>query len=213
MNDLSNNTFTINTNINNSRRQINCSCGIPAVLREVKKEETPNRGKHFWACSKFGGPLHSERCNFFKWSEPIYEYHNDELSFTTQNRPEVPFVLVESYNNNNNNDDDNDEINLHPDQLSERPIVTTPSNRSTSSTGTPSTRSQTASPTTTSTDTITTVDSNNRNDRDLFDEVYKREPLVFDNWDVVPEYSIPQLLDIIQYHLLKQGKIKKKSIY
>ncbi|CAI2165463.1 2682_t:CDS:2 [Funneliformis geosporum] len=43
--------------------------------------------------------------------------------------------------------------------------------------------------------------------RNLTGDVYTRKPAVFDNWNDVPKYSTPQLLDVLQNHLMQQGNI------
>ncbi|CAI2171763.1 18080_t:CDS:2 [Funneliformis geosporum] len=205
------------------RFNIKCDCGLEPVLREVKIN-TPNKGRFFWSCSKFGRPDHMRRCNFFKWDSPNENENDvDEQSFLARNRNEIPYVLIRSVtplisyndNNNSNDDDDNSEVNLspRPDQLSENNVVprlitrtratsaATPlltphrrrrNRRATSSQapGSPPMRSQSS------------IAANNA----LTGDVYTRKPALFSNWDDVPKYSTPQLLDIMQNHLVQQDK-------
>ncbi|CAI2184886.1 678_t:CDS:1, partial [Funneliformis geosporum] len=42
------------------RYNIKCDCDLEPILREVKIN-TPNKGRFFWSCSKFGGPDHMRR--------------------------------------------------------------------------------------------------------------------------------------------------------
>ncbi|CAG8611173.1 7621_t:CDS:2 [Funneliformis mosseae] len=204
------------------RHKSNCDCGLEPVLREVKIN-TPNKGRFFWSCSKFGGPDHMRRCNFFRWDTPNENENDvDEPSSSAPIRNEIPYVLIRAgtplitYTDNNINDDDDSEINLspRPDQLSENEVVPrlitrtratsaatpllTPHRRhrnrrasSPQAPGSPPTRSQSPS-----------IAANNA----LTGDVYTRKPAVFSNWDDVPKYSTPQLLDIMQNHLVQQDK-------
>ncbi|CAI2168913.1 11578_t:CDS:2 [Funneliformis geosporum] len=46
--------------------------------------------------------------------------------------------------------------------------------------------------------------------RNLTGDVYTRKPAVFDNWNDVPKYSTPQLLDVLQNHLMQQDRNYQK---
>ncbi|CAG8610482.1 50_t:CDS:2 [Funneliformis caledonium] len=64
--------------------------------------------------------------------------------------------------------------------------------------GTPPTRSQ-------SPFSVNSIDDE-LTPRNLTGDVYTRKPAVFDNWDDVPKFSTPQLLDIAQNHLMQQDR-------
>jgi hypothetical protein len=235
-----NTTNTTNSSQQNEQQQrhrlITCDCGLESVLREVKAN-TINRGRYFWSCSKFGGPEHLMRCNFFRWDSP--SLHQDDgndvnaesssIAQNRSNRSDMPYVLIESANinfDNNLNDDDttNDddgEIDLYPcpDQLSESEDTrassittppTTPHRRIRNSFGRASSpqvsESVPARQDTTTTIATIEADEDTRATRNLTGDVYTRNPAVFGNWDNVPKFSTPQLLDIVQNHLVQQGK-------
>src|SRR6266498_1251142 len=93
--------------------QPHCYCGNDAILKEVKAE-TPNKGRFFWSCRKYGGPNHTRTCGYFQW----YEGGNESSSMVQNrsSRPEMPFVLVDSGNNNDDNINNKTEVNPCPDQ-------------------------------------------------------------------------------------------------
>lgn len=53
-------------NENSQNASVACSCGISAILRNVKKEGS-NFGKQFFACSK--SQSDTTRCDFFQWND------------------------------------------------------------------------------------------------------------------------------------------------
>jgi len=232
-------TTTTNSTQQNEQQQrqrvIICNCGLESVLREVKAN-TINKGRYFWSCSKFGGSDHLRRCNFFRWDSSSL-YHDDgneiiaessSIAQNRSNRPEMPYVLIESANfniENNGNDNDDGEIDLSPcpDQLSDNEetrastITTppaTPHRRARHSFGRAFSPQAPESPPTRQ-DTTTTIatiegDDDTRATRNLTGDVYTRNPAVFGNWDNVPKFSTPQLLDIVQNHLVQQDNNYQK---
>ncbi|GBB84071.1 hypothetical protein RclHR1_01070021 [Rhizophagus clarus] len=183
-----------------------CFCGLEPVLREVKIN-TPNKGRFFWSCRKFGGPNHSEKCNFFKWETQ-----------TTQNTDvagESSSLVQNTYDTPDNNDDDDDvkdvnivnvgdEVNTSP--LDDNDMVTriianprrSHSRTSLSNASIRTTTNRTTNPVPDSNETHTAIS--------LTGDIYTRKPAIFGNWESVPKYSTPQLLDIMQNHLVQQDK-------
>ncbi len=169
------------------------------------------------------------------------DFLNEQSSSTVQKRSEMPYVLIEmppsssshpnpdtENNNENNHDHNNDEVNLlssHLDQFlqTRETSTTTPPitlhrrirnfRRRASlpqAPGSPPTRSPSPFPINTSNNTITTTFDATRN---LSSDVYTRKLMAFGNWDDVPKYSTLQLLDIMQNHLVQQGKVKFILLY
>ncbi|RIA80542.1 hypothetical protein C1645_838518 [Glomus cerebriforme] len=200
----------------------NCNCGLEPILREAKAN-TPNKGRFFWSCRRFGGPNHLRRCNFFRWdSSPT-----QNASSTALNTPEMLHVLIESMGtssflsntNTNNHDDDNNndynddvnngEVNLSPlsDQLTRNEVVMPRSiahTRVATTTITPHQRVSLQAPSNTVNRTITAAGTDDTHS--ITGDIYNRRPAIFSNWENVPKYSTPQLLDIVQNHLVQQDK-------
>ncbi|PKK66890.1 hypothetical protein RhiirC2_752732, partial [Rhizophagus irregularis] len=118
-----------NTSIRQSQQRVevkNCKCGLEPVLREVKVN-TPNKGRWFWSCSKFGGLDHSEKCNYFKWENSLNQNADvtGESSSTardTQDTYRNDDVVV---NDDNKNIIIGDEVNTTP--INNNDVIENPS--------------------------------------------------------------------------------------
>src|SRR6266498_995912 len=118
----SNSSTTNSQNDSQQRRyKDNCYCGLEPTLREVKKENQ-NKGRFFWSCSKFRGPDHERRCDFFRWDTQNGEgndVRNDGMAeepSTDRNRSYVSMnPVVGTASPTENNDDGNDDDNNNND--------------------------------------------------------------------------------------------------
>jgi hypothetical protein len=190
-----------------------CHCGLEPVLKEVKN--TQNKGRWFYSCSKFGGLNHLERCNFFRWETPLPQNTDAtvESSSTTQNTSERYLI-----NNNNNDDDDDvkDDNNVNNNVILSGEIITSPLNDSDVIVRVIENprRSHNRAPSQALSNSSNGTTTNNRSTNPVAvsntttGDIYTRKPAVFGNWENVPKYSTPQLLDIMQNHLVQQGKVK-----
>ncbi|CAB5385811.1 hypothetical protein RhiirA5_501120 [Rhizophagus irregularis] len=191
-----------NTSIRQSQQRVevkNCKCGLEPVLREVKVN-TPNKGRWFWSCSKFGGPDHSEKCNYFKWENSLNQNADvtGESSSTardTQDTYRNDDVVV---NDDNNNIIIGDEVNTTP--INNNDVIENPSRS----------HNRASSQAISSTSNGTTTNRSLTNRTTETGHAYTRSPAVFGNWENVPKYSTPQLMDIMQNHLVQQDRNYKK---
>lgn len=181
----------------------NCKCGLEPVLREVKAN-TANKGRWFWSCSKFGGRDHSEKCNYFRWENADVTGESSSTARDTQ----------DTYRNDDDVNDDNknnimmrEEVNTSP--YNDNDVIENPS-RSHNSHNRVSSQalSNTSNVTTTNRSSTNRITNPVAETHTLTGDIYTRSPAVFSNWENVPKYSSPQLLDIMQNHLVQQGKVK-----